>query len=313
MNNFDSGVIAVGIPTFRRPNGLARLLTELAKSDYAGEVEVFIADNDLAEQQGAAVATQLVTDGYRFPINLVEVSKNGISEARNALIDATLGRNEIVLLCMLDDDEWPSSGWLRIMAESFSSTGADILGGHVIREFDIQMPQELMDFNTIARRYPDSGMKPSLEATSNIAFKLDWLRSWRSHFFDPAYSKTGGEDKELLLRMKLKGASFFWSNEAFVHESFPASRSTREWALQRAYRVGNSEMIAYINVKPPFFKIKELAKIIIAMCTLLMSYTIFSGSPVLRFRGRVAAERARGKIGAIFGHRHFEYTKVHGN
>jgi len=131
--------------------------------------------------------------------------------------------------------------------------------------------------------------------------------------FDLAFSRTGGEDKELLMRMRIAGAVFAWSNEAFVYESFPSSRSTREWALQRAYRVGNSEMLACMKVRPPLFWLKEPAKIAIALGKAILAHSVHVTSPVKKFRGRIAFERVKGKLGALLGRRYYEYTKVHGS
>ena len=45
--------VAIAVPTFRRPKGLERLLAALAHLETSADVEIVVADNDAAMQEGA--------------------------------------------------------------------------------------------------------------------------------------------------------------------------------------------------------------------------------------------------------------------
>ena len=58
--------VLIAIPTFRRPDGLRRLLAAIAKMETAAEIKVLVADNE-----GAGAGTDVVKEpakSYRFPI-----------------------------------------------------------------------------------------------------------------------------------------------------------------------------------------------------------------------------------------------------
>src|SRR3546814_5886123 len=59
--------IIVCIATCNRPQGLRRTLESLAAQQTRHNLEVLVADNDAARQEGLAVVEQLASKGYRWP------------------------------------------------------------------------------------------------------------------------------------------------------------------------------------------------------------------------------------------------------
>lgn len=304
----------VGIPTFRRPNGLRKLLESLVEAGTRRPFRIVVAENDSELQEGRKVCEDMRTAGFPATLDVVSCSRRGISEARNALVEFALDDEACAYLLMLDDDEWARPGWLDAMVEALERTGSDIVGGPVERVFASDtMPPYLRQLSAVKRKSERLEQIRSIEATSNIGFDLSVLKRFPEERFDPYFSIIGGGDRDFLLRLRLRGATFAWAPDALVFEDFPASRCTREWALQRAYRVGNTEMLAYLKNRPPHFWTKELVKLGITLFHLVYHHGILGWSEKHRFLARQSLARSYGKVSALFGQRHREYDVIHGS
>ncbi|MET1756863.1 glycosyltransferase family 2 protein [Novosphingobium sp. RD2P27] len=303
----------VGIPTYKRPVGLARLLDGLAKLETQHSIEIVVAENDCERQTGEAVCQQRIAEGYLHPISVVMVDPRGISEARNALVQWALVRTDATFLAMIDDDEVPSSAWLDQLISVHARFDADVVGGPVQRVFDAkQMPDHLRRFNQTKTKSDRDGLIKSIESTGNICFRLSFLTANKEERFDSAFSMTGGGDRDFLQRLKRRGAKFAWAADALVFETFPESRCTEAWSRQRAFRVGNSEMLAGLKNRPPNFMIKHAVQILISVAYLGLAHSFLLPSKYHRFASRQAVMRSRGKIAALRGRRFSEYHISHG-
>src|SRR4051794_34627843 len=103
--------VVVAIPTFRRPQGLEKLLRALAQLDTTASVSVLVADNDAGGREGQAVCERMKS-GYRWPLECIVVEQRGIAQNRNALVERALQYPRMDFIAMLDDDEWPVARWL---------------------------------------------------------------------------------------------------------------------------------------------------------------------------------------------------------
>jgi GT2 family glycosyltransferase len=116
-----SARVAVIVPTYRRPEALARTLEALLRQEASEPVEVVVSDDGTpapeAERVAAAVdaaaASAAVRDGAagepRFRLRLVRGENGGPAAARNAGARAT----DATLLVFLDDDCAPAPGFLN--------------------------------------------------------------------------------------------------------------------------------------------------------------------------------------------------------
>ncbi|KTQ76028.1 hypothetical protein NS226_23295 [Aureimonas ureilytica] len=80
--------LVIGIPTFRRPALLTKLLESLRPEIAGRMVTVLVADNDCDPAIEALVAAFPREEGQRFVY--VPVSERGLSPVRNSLVDAAL-------------------------------------------------------------------------------------------------------------------------------------------------------------------------------------------------------------------------------
>lgn len=307
----DKGSVVVAIPTFRRPGSLTKLLDEIAR--IPNDLRVVVADNDCDKAEGLAVVTAMKLKGYPHPLESIGVAERGIAPTRNALVSHIIADEHVALIAMIDDDERPMENWLRSLLTTQATTGAHVVGGPVIRRFEVLVPKYLEEANNYGPGRFKSGSIDFVDATSNVLFDAAVFRETEAPWFDPYFALTGGEDKDFMLSLRLRGKRFAWAEEAQVEETLPVSRCSTRWALQRAFSTGNSDMLVNLRRRPPDFSLAgEAMKILGALSVSVVNMTLFVFLPARRFDGMRLFARVMGKLSAVFGRRHFEYRTIHG-
>ena len=304
--------VAVAIPTFRRPRGLERLLTALSHLDTTADVEIVVADNDAAGHEGADLCARMAST-YRWSLTSITVAERGIAQARNALVEHLLAYSDAEFIAMLDDDEWPSTGWLEALLRVAYETGADALRGTILREFESQPGPWAAQCQGIAPVRARSGLVDMIDGAGNVMIARLCFDALAEPYFDPAFALTGGEDRDFFTRLRQAGMRFAWADEAVCTEFVPASRANLGWALMRAYRIGNSDMRVFLKYAPALSaRIREGAKIAGAILLYPVLQLALAPIPTRRAEPLCRLYRAWGKIAAVFGRYYNEYAAVHG-
>ena len=70
MSERDWPSVALCIPTFRRPQGLRKLLAHVDELTYGGRLSVIVVDNDAGEEAGAHVVWSKISQDYPFPLTV---------------------------------------------------------------------------------------------------------------------------------------------------------------------------------------------------------------------------------------------------
>jgi GT2 family glycosyltransferase len=305
--------ILVAAATYRRPKGLVRLLDALEKLETAEQVEILVADNDAERRQGFAICERIRARGYRWPLHAIVASERGIAQARNALVGYALDHTDAGFIAMLDDDEWPSPGWLDRFLRVQRDTGADALHGAVLRDFDKTPGPWARHCQGMAPLRKRSGPVAMIHGTSNVFFTRASLQALDRPWFDPGFALTGGEDKEFFTRLRRRGARFAWADEAVVFAHVPASRANLGWALTRAYRVGNSDMRVFIKYERGLGAyLLECAKIVGALVLSPAQFAMSAPWPAWRTVALCRLWRNAGKLAALMGVHFREYASIHG-
>ncbi|MGD0191194.1 MAG: glycosyltransferase [Rhizomicrobium sp.] len=305
--------VLVAIPSYRRPQGLARLLSALEKLDTKLQVEILVADNDADGCEGIGLCNDLRAANYRWPLHSVIAAERGIAQARNALVRYALNHSDAPLIAMLDDDEWPDRHWIDAFVDVQKQTRADALHGAVLREFDVEPGAWAARCQGVAPLRHMSGPVEMIHGTSNVLFTRACLQRLPFPVFDPEFALTGGEDKDFFTRLHRSGARFAWADEAIAFAHVPESRSNLRWALQRAYRVGNSDMRVLLkHERTSAVLLVEGAKIAGAIMVSPAQIVIHALAPASRTAALCRLWRAAGKIAAICGEHYNEYATVHG-
>ena len=290
--------VVICIPTFRRPQSLKRLLTAIAALKTRAAVAVLVADNDAEGHAGFDLA-QALAPGFRFPLRAVIAHERGIAQVRNVLIAEAL-KDAPRFLAMIDDDEWPDTGWIDAFLRAAQDSGAGVLQGSILFGHPAQPD--------IVRA---SGPAAMLQGAGNLLIRRDVLERTAQPWFDPQFALSGGEDRDFFVRLQRAGVAFAWSDEARCFGEVPESRATLSWMLARAYSIGNSDMRVVLKHRA-HARGRELAKILLALLLSPLAALILAPSPN---HCRAALEkfcRAAGKLTALAGARHNEYAVIHG-
>jgi succinoglycan biosynthesis protein ExoM len=228
-----SPTISIIIPTFRRPDFLRAILSEVRQQlPEDGSVEVVIVDND-PEGSAKDVVPQKVP-AFRY---LAE-PRTGVTHARNTGVEVARGR----FILFLDDDEIPMRGWLDAFLER-AKAGDPVCFGPVEAQFFSPPPPELEPIlrPMFSRELPDEGgaeisAKRAYLGTGNSMFDRDVC--FDGPPFDTSFNG-GGEDVWLLRHLaEDKGLAFSWVAEARVLEQVPDRRCTLAFIKERKYLGG---------------------------------------------------------------------------
>lgn len=235
--------ISVCICTYRRPNRLARLLAALAGQEgEPGIAEIVVADNDAAGSAKAVVAAAAATAPW--PVRYLEQPQRGIARTRNTVVGAARGD----WLALIDDDELPESDWLAQLWATAQATGADGVLGPVYSETPADAPAWIRRGDFYRRQTFTNGSEvpPNNLITGNLLVRADCLRSEPGPF-DESFDLTGGEDGDLMLRLRNRGARFVWCQEAAVSEDLDRHRLSLRWLLARSLRGGQNHARHVLN------------------------------------------------------------------
>jgi hypothetical protein len=193
-------------------------------------------------------------------------------------------------------------------------TGADVLYGAVLREFERKPGIWAAYCPGVASTRITSDANNIMPGAGNLLVRRASLEDLSKPCFDPAFALTGGEDKDFLTRLKKQGCKFAGVDDAICTEFVPASRANLRWALQRAYRIGNSDMrvaLKYESTRATM--VGEGIKIAGAFLLFPLLFVISMPFAQRRAVPLWKLYRAAGKLAAVFG-RHFnEYANVHGS
>jgi succinoglycan biosynthesis protein ExoM len=304
--------VTVAIPTFRRPQGLERLLHALATLDTKADLRILVADNDVEHSEGFAIVARRASS-YRWPLEAISVPERGIAQARSALVGHALDHYDTDYIAMLDDDEWPDPDWLEALLAVARETGADALHGAVVPDFEIVPGRWTKSCRGLSPWRGRTGHVPMIHSTSNVLIRSATLKPIRRPFFDPRFALSGGEDKDFFTRLAKTGAQFAWADAAIVHAHVPASRSNPGWALRRAFRIGNSDMRVFIKYEHGVFpRGRESVKIAAALLLSIPAALLLAPLASRRMAPLCKFARAAGKLAAMFGARYDEYAVTHG-
>ncbi len=204
-------LVSVVIPTYNAVDTLGEQLDALDAQDYAGALEVVVADNGSTDGLAAFLAARPA----RLPVHLVDASDaRGVSHARNVGCRAAAG--DLLLICDADDVVVP--GWVAAMVDA--AEAAELVGGP-------------LDAGVV-----NAGLDPGWRfphPPDRLPVKLRFLpyahgcniAVWREVFsaaggWEESFGP-GGEDVDFAWRVQLGGGRLLNAERAVVHYRHRAS------------------------------------------------------------------------------------------
>jgi glycosyltransferase involved in cell wall biosynthesis len=300
--------VCLCIPTFRRPDGLRKLLARVETLNYAGDVNVIVVDNDAEARAGAAVVATL-SHAFRFPITCFVEPRRGHTYAYNlAFARACRAVPAPDYVAVLDDDEYPDADWLTGMVAAALQYRVDIVGGPVFPVFDAP-DHWLAKSGLYAPRRFATGPVPMIYGAGSMLIRRATLEHYLDEPFRHDFAFTGGSDEEFFYRCRRDDRSFAWADQAHVFETMPMSRTTIGYVLARRFRKGTGAT----RVERSFAG--NISGAVRRWCKALgLIGSAALSLPIMAFGGRsgimhslTLAARGAGRIAAEFGILYEEY------
>jgi succinoglycan biosynthesis protein ExoM len=310
-------LVAVCVASYKRPEGLKRLLEGLNQLSFSQietpEIAVIVVDNDA--NGSAKVVCDKQLPEFKWSLQYSIETTRGISFARNhAIAEALSISNHVDFIAFIDDDEVPEPTWLDKLLLTQQEHQADIVTGPVLPRFlKSDVPNWVVKGKFFEpKRYP-TGHILQTAFTNNVLIKATILRQLDT-IFDESFALTGGEDSHFFMRLYRSGHKFVWADEAIVVEWIPQSRTSIKWVLERGY-LGWSlhsycERQLYPSINVIGLRIiKGIALITQGLCLIFPS--LFLGEHAL-VRALFHIYCGIGSLAGILGIRHQAYKVTHG-
>jgi glycosyltransferase involved in cell wall biosynthesis len=230
--------IVVCIPSFRRPRHLRLTLESLAGQRTDRRFAVVIVENDAAGCEGASVAAAFLQSGKLSGLCLIE-PRQGNCHAINAAFETALATFPAATsFLMIDDDEIASSDWLEGMMCAAETTGADLVGGPVLPNFDDASKNGLRRHPAFRPAFDESGPVPLIYGCGNCLITRSVFASLADPTFDLRFNFLGGGDTDFFARCAKAGMKFHWAANAVITETVPPNRTSPGWLALRGLRIG---------------------------------------------------------------------------
>ncbi len=241
----NSTLIALCIPTFRRPVLLKQCLLACSQLNLpdASDVIIIVVDND--SEHGSQADCEEFSSRQKMTLHYYVEAGRGLCSVRNCLIEKAL-QHQADLIAFLDDDEMPHKDWLANLCSAMHKHAVDIVTGPVIATREDFPP---MQFD-LKHKY-ESGDTPRYVSSNNVMFKEKLVAESKLRF-DSYYNFMGGEDFDFFGRASDLGFTSVWINEAIVFEIILPERETLKYIFYRHYSGGINNVLRYKKSHSPF-------------------------------------------------------------
>lgn len=302
--------VVIGIPTYKRPAMLDKLLCSVMSSDVAGtrinEVCIVVMDNDEAATAEEVTQVRSLQAPPVWSVHYRRCPQKGLTNVRNALLSESLAHNPD-LIAFVDDDQFVSPGWLRALVDSIERTDSDFAIGPVVPVHDpITTPELRCWFRAHDRA--DAERINYIE-TNNLIMRARFVAE-NSMRFDLRFNTTGAEDTYFGVTALKLGARIVWAREAVAFETIPPQRASLPWLMRRRFRVAST--YTYILVLERQYA-KLLKKAAVSVCYGAVGLV---GLPLLALRGSTlryhGVLRLAEALGAVAGLLHLRLPEYAG-
>lgn len=214
--------ISVVLPTYRRPDLLARCLDALCRQTLEATYEIVVADDDPLGPRSLEVCLAIDAVRKRYPygpaIHYLPIARTqGPAGARNTGWRVAHGR----VVAFTDDDTIPDRDWLAAGLASIA-TGLDAVGGRIT----MPLPDAPTDYERDA-----AGLGDAEFATANCLVTREALMAVGG--FDERFTSAWREDSDLHFSLVERGFAVGRSDDAIVVHPIRPERRGVSIAQQR--------------------------------------------------------------------------------
>ena len=239
QQNKGSVEAVVCIPTFRRPVWLARTLASLVDQVTVFPFAIVVVDNDAANPAGARYAREFLATTDRPFLVLTEEQQGNCYAINRAFGEAMAAFPEAEFLLMIDDDEMALPGWLAAMVGTARRESADIVGGPVVREFEVPVSDAVTQHLLFGSIEGSTRAVDQIHGSGNCLIHRRVFAGLASPLFDLRFNFLGGGDMEFFTRCRKAGFKTWWCAEAVIREFVPEERVSARFLMTRSLRTGS--------------------------------------------------------------------------
>jgi len=308
----DSIKATVAIITCQRPLWLNRTLKGLNNQSTPKNTSVDILVVDNASDAITEAVVKDIAKVSPFNVTYCTEKTKGIVAARNKCVEVFLFSDSDFLI-FIDDDEWPENNeWINKLIQAQKKYNADIITSHVVSVGENDTPSWAVKL--IYGKNPfKEGQKTDVFYTNNLLISRKVLEQV-APAFDSRFALTGASDYHFSLRCKHSNYKAFYTNAPVVEE-FPKSRATIKWFLRRGFRSGIGYTRSHLFEEKP---VKAVFRCLLMSCVrfargilyLLKGGVTFNKTTSVNGLFRICS--AIGTIVGLFGIKHNEYSRIHG-
>ncbi len=175
---------------------------------------------------------------------------------------------------MIDDDEIASPDWLELMVSAAETTGADVVGGPVLPNFDDALKRGLRRHPAFAPAYDSSGPVPVIYGCGNCLIRRPVFARVGAPAFDLHFNFLGGGDTDFFYRCRRLGMGFHWVSEATINETVPQNRTSLSWLITRGLRIGAINYHVQRKATPTVWSRIKLGLKLFAALPLSLTYAV---------------------------------------
>ena len=221
------------IPTFRRPDDLARLLTSIHAD--APHARIIVADNDAAGSAKPAVDRFTAATGHA--VDYAVEPEPGVSNARNNAMARVRAR----WVLFLDDDMEVVAPYASVLQDTAQRLGTTLTFGASIARLPAGVERWAPWLSPLFSRVFDGETRVVADTLGTGGCLVDLqCMQLPSPVFDPALNEVGGEDDAFFNHLMAQGAAVGWCAEAVAWEHVPPHRATRAYLWSRHFAFGQT-------------------------------------------------------------------------
>ena len=238
------------IATYNRAQSLLRTLRSVVSQTAAPELWECVVVNNNSTDNTAEAFARFAAENQGFDLRMVTETKQGLSNARNAGITASVGG----YIAIIDDDETLEDCYIESYIEFFDSFPTAMAAGGAVRaEYESHRPRWMshytermianpIDLDVVVTLFPNS----RVPAGGNMAFRREIFD--RVGLFNPRLGRNGqsligGEENDLFARLRAAGELLYFVPNAAIYHHIPDAKLTDEYFDRLSYNVGRSKAL----------------------------------------------------------------------
>jgi len=239
--------LSIVVCTYNRDKYIGKTLEHLYHQSLAkSDLEVVIIDNNSADRT-PQICQDFIQSHPEAAFRYVVETNQGHSFSRNRGIQ----ESKAELISFIDDDAFVHPSFGENIIQFFQENeNVKVIGGKIIPVYEEQEPTWMSPFLLPLVSALDMGKLPrpftgrKFPVGANMAFRrcvFDQYGLFNVALGRKGSGLMGGDEKELIYRLKTDNASIFYVPDVVVNHIIPKKRLTREYIRGLAQGVGLSE------------------------------------------------------------------------